>query len=169
MACHEEGYCKLSRSEARLVADNRTSGSRTIDRFTLLETLLFGGVVHSLLGFTLPSGVYSSCERNEGSGTYTNVRSFGLSDIQANEQQRHHSTTKYADSSSSHGHSTTSPFSSCNVNSSYIITYPPYTSPSYVSAPSSTLSLPGSDPGSEFRSQLSSWYWPFGIGIIFLH
>jgi hypothetical protein len=129
-----------------------------------LEILLFGGVVHSLLGFILPSGVYSFCERNEDSGIYTNVRSFGLPDVQANDQQRHHSTTKYADSSSFHGHSTTSPFSSCNVNSSYIITYPPYISPSYVSAPYSISSLHGFDLGSEFKSQLSSWYWQFGIG-----
>jgi hypothetical protein len=57
------------------VADDRTSGSRIIDRFTLLEILLFGGVVHSLLGFTLSSGVYSFFERNEDSGIYTNVRS----------------------------------------------------------------------------------------------
>jgi hypothetical protein len=132
-----------------------------------LEILLFGGVVHSLLGFILPSGVYSFCERNEDSGIYTNVRSFGLPDVQANDQQRHHSTTKYADSSSFHGHSTTSPFSSCNVNSSYIITYPPYISPYSASAPSSTLSPHGSDPGSESKSQLLSWYWQFGIGTIF--
>jgi hypothetical protein len=57
------------------VADDRTSGSRIIDRFTLLEILLFGGVVLSLLGFTSPSGVYSFCERNEDSGTSTSVRS----------------------------------------------------------------------------------------------
>jgi hypothetical protein len=150
----------------RLVADDRTFGSRIIDKFTLLEIPLFGGVVHSLLGFTLPSGDYSFSEKSEDSGIYTNVCSFSLSNVQANEQQRHHSTTKYADSSSFHGHSTTSPFSSCNVSSSYIITYPLYISPYYVSAPSSISSLPGSDPESEFRSQLLSWYWQFGIGII---
>jgi hypothetical protein len=112
MARHEEGYCKLdSLRFCRLVADDRTSGSRIIDRFTLLEILLFGGVVPSLLDFTLPSEVYSSCERNEDSEIFINVRNLQPPSGQANEQQRHHSTTKYADSSSFHGHSTTFPFS----------------------------------------------------------
>jgi dolichyl-phosphate-mannose--protein O-mannosyl transferase len=64
---------------SRRVADDRTFGSRIIDRFTLLEILLFGGVVPSLLGYTLPSGVYSFSEKSEDSEIYTNVRSFQLS------------------------------------------------------------------------------------------
>ena len=79
MACHEERYRKLLAAfYGGRVADDRTSGSRIIDRFTLLEILLFGGVVPSLLDFTSPSGVYSSSGKSEGSGIYTNVFSFRL-------------------------------------------------------------------------------------------
>jgi len=40
------------------IADVRISGSRIIDRYTLLEILLFGGAVPSLLGSISPSEVY---------------------------------------------------------------------------------------------------------------
>ena len=42
----------LDRDVTGEIADDRTSGSRIIDKFILLETLSSGGVVPSLLGFT---------------------------------------------------------------------------------------------------------------------
>lgn len=125
----------------------RTSGSKITVRFTLSAILSSGGCHPSLLPPILASAASSSFELNEASRIF------------ATRPSRH--TTKSAASWLLAGLCTISLSSSCRDSFSFTTTFPLFTSPFCVSAPSSTWQPEISNIGRDLSSHCLCCWSPF--------